>query len=1237
MNLDACTPEQRRSIQHIDGPLVVSAGAGSGKTFTLTQRIAYALLPESGPAVSGIDEVLAITFTEKAAAEIKARVKRTLRAEGLADEALLVDGAWISTIHGMCSRILHAHALELNLDPSFGIVSEEERSEMIALALDEALGSNNEIVGSGAYARLLHEYGARQAGSFGTSVLSLVTTLLNHASGLRGGMSAVLLGAQAADAGMLARELLVAFEDVLPVLEAEKDSASCCKARAAAQQGVLAMQDLLAQPSGTEFSQLAAELNSIPWIGRNFGSRGTRECVTALNQVRGRISQEVLLGLTRPLQDELICLATDVAARYERKKAAAGKLDNDDLLSLALRALEENPSIAQRYEGRFKLVMVDEFQDTSQLQIDLIARLAGENAQNLCTVGDAQQSIYRFRGADVNVYERHREHMRSSEVGALYVEMNRNFRSHRSVLALVDRIFEQPCMFGSRFMSLAFHEGRSTSWKGDVSRIDLLLAMQPAGAGSGVSTVDVRRANACAIAQRFAHLKACGHAEGDMVVLLRKMTNASVYADALREAGLSCVVAGGSRFADAPEVRIVCRALQALANPASTDALFEVLSSEMFELSADDFLRLGTGIDERHARYVRRDIDVGFDALRESDKASLRLAFAKRTFSHACQRLRVQSPSDALRLLIVESGWMTRLEGKGAEGLSCAANVLKAVRLVEDIEAQGTSGIAKVSRAFASMIDAGIKQSPGALSGAAGNAVRIMTVHTSKGLEFPIVAVAEFDTTHAPSSALVTGCEKGRLSLSLTPSATAKHFSEVKKRADKWIHELSEDEALAVPLSTRTGERLALERREAAEEAAEAQRLLYVALTRASESLIIAMMGKEPSKGADAPSYPPLVDAIRSALCGAGDFPCGETTLSIGSGEVARFQRFTVTPPADAAGEPLALGVDMPTHDIRAGEVVADCETVPFQVPNLLPLHFEGVAAAPYGQASFFSYTSLAAAESTAQAISDASHAAEEPSVLLVGEGLAEKPAGANVVDGAADTQTGEATRLGSAFHRAAQFAIETGQVPDKRRVRALARTYGLTCDQINRLHAACERWFQSDTYADALSWPRRRAEVPFVVCMNGGAGEREVFLEGEIDLLCTDAEPTAVSCETAVSCDGAVPHKAAAPHKTAAPRERAVATPDGRRPCAFVVDYKTGGTNDENADVLHAKHELQATCYAYALLRQGFWCVELRFVRVERDDGQGQPQTVCYRFEESDLPSLERTIRRLYQKRLAE
>ena len=132
--------------------------------------------------------------------------------------------------------------------------------------------------------------------------------------------------------------------------------------------------------------------------------------------------------------------------------------------------------------------MVDEFQDTSQLQIDMIARLAGPRCAHLCTVGDAQQSIYRFRGADVNVYEAHKKAMRADEVGALYVELTKNFRSHGDVLSFVDRVFEQSTVFGEAFMSLEPNEQRPSCYRGSAPRIDLVLSVQPAGRGTGVRT-----------------------------------------------------------------------------------------------------------------------------------------------------------------------------------------------------------------------------------------------------------------------------------------------------------------------------------------------------------------------------------------------------------------------------------------------------------------------------------------------------------------------------------------------------------------------------------------------------------------------------------------------------------------------------------------------------------------------------------------------------------------------------
>ncbi len=138
MNLTKCTKSQRRVITTLDAPLMVSAGAGSGKTFTLTQRVAYALSPHDGqpPFLDSVDELLAITFTTKAADELKSRIKGLLLDEGLEQEALKADNAWVSTIHGMASRILREHALEIGIDPAFEVIGDDRRDELMEEALE---------------------------------------------------------------------------------------------------------------------------------------------------------------------------------------------------------------------------------------------------------------------------------------------------------------------------------------------------------------------------------------------------------------------------------------------------------------------------------------------------------------------------------------------------------------------------------------------------------------------------------------------------------------------------------------------------------------------------------------------------------------------------------------------------------------------------------------------------------------------------------------------------------------------------------------------------------------------------------------------------------------------------------------------------------------------------------------------------------------------------------------------
>ena len=1183
MNLDACTPGQRASVEHVDGPLLVSAGAGSGKTFTLTQRIAYALLPDSGPAVGGIDEVLAITFTEKAASEIKARVKRTLRAEGLGDEALKVDGAWISTIHGMCARILRTHALDLGIDPAFRIVGDAERAELLAAAIDAAL-SEGAVAGGGAYRALFDEYKARSRMPNETSVASMLEALLDKAAGQRKGLDAVDFGPGPARASALARELLLAYEEVVEALAGAGGSATAERARAQAADGAEALAALLAEGAceggGDADGGLRALAETVDAgcarIGGNFAA-AVKPAVKAFQAAYDRAVRQIALGLAHPFANALAALAADVHARYEEAKRAACVLDNDDLLSRALEALEGHPDIARRYERRFKLVMVDEFQDTSQMQIDMIARLAGPSLAHLCTVGDAQQSIYRFRGADVGVYEEHKRVMRSDAVGARYVELRKNFRSHADVLSFVDRVFEQPHVFGDAFMSLAPHEGRASRYRGHAPRIDLVLAELPPGRNAGAGTADAKRVCARAVARRFAALRDDGHAPGEMVVLLGKMSRAGLYAEALREEGFECVVAGGSLFASAPEVRVVERLLEAVANPANTAALFEVLASDLARLSTDDFLELATEEDPDTGQLRRRDLDKGFSCLvGREDGLSPSLAHALRLIDGARRAIRTRPASEVLREAVVRSGWMARLEREGACGVACAANVLKAIRLVEEIERARPIGPASVARAFSDELDAGLKEAPGALSGAGGDVVRIMTIHASKGLEFPIVALADFaDAGRAGSKLVVEACGSA-VRASLAPGSTLDAFPQLAKRATAALASAGDGDgedadALAArrfvegaadpsrPCS-QAAYRAALVERAAREELAEARRKLYVGLTRASEALVVAMDAKAPSPGKPF-SYAPLVDDIRSALCGGEDFPQGEAELAYGGTRPARFERIAVLPAVESDGDGKGR---------EAGSALPAEKAAPSRPRFFVPPADERPCAfhLPWksGREGMFSYSSLAPA--------------------FAAGGVGEEARGDGALD-ASDmpdaSDADRATRLGAAFHRAAQFAVEAGRAPDGSHLDALARSFGLSEAQRARLEAACERWFSSAACAEALAWPTRRAEVPFLVRAGGEC------LAGAIDLLCSEG-----------------------------------ADAQGR---ALVVDYKTGGADGESFESVRERHALQASCYAYALLRSGFEEVELRFVRVEREGAGGGPEEVRYRFGACDLADLEARI----------
>ncbi len=1175
MNLEKCTPHQRLSVEHVHGPLLVSAGAGSGKTFMLTQRIAYALLPASGPAVNSIDEVLAITFTKKAAAEIKERVKRTLRDEGLTQEALKVDGAWISTIHSMCARILRTHALELGIDPAFEVLSETERKELLHLCLDDVLTQNSASSEESLYASLFREFDPTSTSSYSTSVSSLLSYLLDKADGLRGGLDSISPGPAPLQASTLARTLLLAYEEALPWMQKAKQSVSSEKALLETTTSIELLQAFLEthgsrtsapcleEEQKLEGERLASFLTLCEKIARppaNFGSKdikaACRDCQNSYDQV----IKNALLGLGHSLLSSLISLARQVFDRFTATKNSLGKLDNNDLLSRTLAAFEQHPLIAQRYENRFSLVMVDEFQDTSQLQIDMITRLAGKQFSQLCTVGDAQQSIYRFRGADVNVYEKHKTIMRSSEVNACYVELSKNFRSHQDILSFVDRIFEQPQVFGDKFMSLKPNLSRASTYQGSSPRIDLILTSYPSTSGTGVGVQDARKANAQEIAKRFSQLHKDGHSLGEMVILLGVMSNADLYAEALRAEGLACVVSGGSQFASFPEVKLIASLLQTLANPLNTKALFEVLTSDMFSFDTEDILRITTEIDQNTNRIHKKGLDNAFSPIsHETLPLPDHVSYGLQILNDARASLQTQSTTRALNYLLLHSGWLSRLEQEQTQGTAKAANIFKALRIIESLEENRNLGPSSLASAFKEELDGGLRESPGALSGAGGNVVRIMTIHASKGLEFPLVAVAEFDTSSRAQTLYAETLGQTSFA-SLIPGESLKRIKEQKqnksfsfKPADKLegsaeiIHAKQafyKEDPQAILTCDPAAYRAVLTQRSCDEELAEARRKLYVGLTRASEALIVAMDIKGISCGT-------LTSDICSALFGDEFFPIGTTEVCYQGTESARLSHVQLEPTETAATQS-AVEEESLHWEIASGET----KEKPVQTELFTPCFIKTpLTQHPWKniRREVFSYSSIA-------------HSDPLPAPHKTAAPFKDSPE--------------DATALGSAFHRAAQYAIETKTTPDTHRLEALAKTYRVSPAQKERLLYACSHWFESKTYKEALSWPQVQAEIPFFVQLGNA------FMEGEIDLLCSKRL-------------------------------------ENQKLHAFVVDYKTGGSADETLPQILEKHKLQAQCYAYALLSQGYNQVELRFIRIEHPTDVGDFQMAQYSFTQADKDNL--------------
>ncbi len=743
MIVEAPNREQLRAIEE-PGVVFVSAGAGTGKTTVIVERFCRAVC-ERG---LDVDSILVITYTERAAGELRGRIRRRLHELERHDLARDLDAAWISTIHGFCHRLLKAHPFAAGIDPRFRVLDDSQgrvlRGEAFREALEEfCKGGDEERL------RLLASYGAKRLRRMLTGVHETL-----RSSGL--------------DLQLEAR------------IEELRTAARGLQSEQAAQ----ALRLLEPSPSPETLLDLA-----------ELSDRG--EAAETYEEARLAVEQAALEALAARDREQLqeLLLAYDRAYRAAKDRESA--LDFEDLQLLARELLRDNEEIRERESWRFKSIMVDEFQDTNRLQCELVDLLAREDAE-LFFVGDEFQSIYRFRHADVEVFRERRE-----QVGGV-LALTQNYRSRPEVLDVINHLFAadfgetfQPLDAAGRFSDPAFG-----------AAVELLVTDKASYAETGTHW---RQAEARHIAARVRDLVDTGEAApGEIVLLFAAGTDARLYEEELRALGLPTFRATGRDYYHQQQVVDLLAYLRLLHNRYDDEALMTVLASPFVGVSNDALVLLRRAAPKRPLfAGLEKGMPEGLSA------TDLRLFEA---FKQRFDRLAAQAPALSLERLceqIVCAHDYDLAVLAQWDGRRRYANLRKLARLARSYEELRGPDVQGFVRFVAEQDAVGASELEAVAEEEGTDVIRLLTIHSAKGLEFKVVVVADAGRDRGRHDADEILClPDGRLGFRVAEPSTGKRLS------------TSEYE------SVKTAEQDA--------EGAERLRLYYVAMTRAIDRLIVS-------------------------------------------------------------------------------------------------------------------------------------------------------------------------------------------------------------------------------------------------------------------------------------------------------------------------------------------------------------------------------------------------------------
>jgi ATP-dependent exoDNAse (exonuclease V) beta subunit len=1038
------TPEQEAAIAASGGDVLLEAGAGTGKTGVMVDRYCRHVCDEG---VSP-DSVLAFTFTDKAAAELRQRIRaelgrRAAGGSGRAGELLSqIGAAWITTIHGFCNRLLGGHPVAAGIEPGFRVLDAPEAERAGREAFDAALETF---------------LGEDEGGAAGDELVAAF-----EIDGLR----AIVAGVHAE---LRSRGIA---EPRLPEPPAPDIDAAMRTAAAAAEEALaeLKPEDSRAEQLRVASEQLAASappsLDRLCALRLNSKAKSVAPYNKALEAAIARTAEGGEGGVAyRQIARLLELFSTEFAAAKERR---AG-IDFEDLQILAA-GLLERAEIGESYRSRFSHLMVDEFQDTNRLQLRLIEALHGP-ASELIAVGDELQSIYGFRHADLEVFRQQRRLLEEQPRGRL-MELSGNFRSRPEVIGAVNAIGS--VLFGEGYHPLRLGALPAVDLVGAGPAVELLLTARDGWDGEEIDlapAVDDRTPPNCLaearfVAERLRALADVGVERGEMVVLLRAFTHLDAYEDSLERAGLRPYVVGGRGYWSQQQVADVCALLATIANPLDDEALFGALASPACGLAPDTLWLLRAAAGKRRHVWpaIERAVGEGEAELAEPERLAqipegeldLLRRFATRLESLRNRSLRL-SLAGLIEAAVTETGYDLAVLMRPS-GEARFANVRKLMRLAEEFESREGRDLRGLLDFLAWRAE-GDAEAQAATTVEGHDGVRIMTVHNAKGLEFGVVAVPDL------ARSLLAGSRQPLLSVG----------REEQPRAGMQLRRLG-----AASINLYSYADLCDEAKQ--RDAEEGLRLFHVAATRARNRLILSGLVKPQANGETKPGTP----VIERILSGLEIDRESDSTLTIPPPQLRPGLETNIEP------SKLAVRVNLPSAEraaelaTRRGENATKAKPEAGPAP-LLERHPPAVPQRP------LSYSAIAAFE-------ECPYRFYMERVLGLGSG-------GRHFDRTADEMTtapvgergprGGAAR-GAAVHSLLEWSQANGwREPAAELVERHAAAAGLGADRADDLLAPLRGWLGSDLLATRVrNADAVRAEVPLLLSVGG------TILRGSIDLL---------------------------------------------------------------------------------------------------------------------------------------